>query len=93
MERVFEAFRTTPSISFTDRYEKSPESVLDLRRVPPALPEEKRKGGEKAPIDITGPYPQVFDDRGGFGPNLCAIDLLFNLGPQGVERLYKAGST
>lgn len=28
------------------------------------------------------PYPQVFDTRNGFLPNLSAIDLLFNLGPQ-----------
>jgi len=32
------------------------------------------------------PYFQVFDDRGGFIPNLSIVDLLFNQGPQ--SKLY-----
>ena len=32
-------------------------------------------------------YPQVFDDRWDFEPNLSIIDLLFNLGPETIDYL------
>ena len=28
------------------------------------------------------PYPQVFDEKNGFHPNISTLDLLFNLGPE-----------
>ena len=36
------------------------------------------------------PYPQVFDDRHGFRPQVSALDLLFNLGPEAVDYLDEA---
>lgn len=38
------------------------------------------------PVDMP-PYSQVFDTRFGFQPNLSAIDLLFNLGPEARDYL------
>jgi hypothetical protein len=32
-------------------------------------------------------YPQVFDDRHGFRPQVSALDLIFNLGPEAVDYL------
>ena len=32
-------------------------------------------------------YPQVFGDRSGFLPNLSILDLLFNLGPDAVQKI------
>ncbi len=89
-ERVMDAFRMEPELLFTERYEKEPEGTLDLRMRPPALPEEKRKGGGSAPLDVTGPYPQVFDERFGYVPGLSIVDLLFNEGPDAVDRLRNA---
>ncbi len=90
---VLEAFQVGRTPELTRVYERSPEGMLDLRSVPPALPEEKNKGGGRSPIDVTGPYPQVFDERFGYVPGLSAIDLLFNEGPAGVEYLRHADLT
>lgn len=32
-------------------------------------------------------YPQVFDDRHGFVGDVCLLDMLFNLGPETLDRL------
>lgn len=89
-ERILKAFRMDKEIRFTHRYEERPDTVLDLRKRPPALPEEKRRAGESSPIDVTGEYAQVFDERFGFSPNLSVLDLLFNEGPAGVDRLLRS---
>lgn len=89
-ERVFEAFRVDRPLSFTKRFDKDPEGVLDLRYRPPALPEEKAQGGGMEGIDVTGPYLQVFDERFGYIPNMSVIDLLFNEGPEGLRILQNA---
>lgn len=35
----------------------------------------------KWPVEFPA-YPQMFEDRRGFDGNLCALDLIFNLGPE-----------
>ena len=37
--------------------------------------------------DILVKYPQVFEDRIGFQPNLGVLDLLFNMGPSAIDLL------
>lgn len=49
----------------------------------------------KTPSDIpkewaSPPYPQVFEDRFGFVPNLSVLDLIFNEGPE-AKRLMGGG--
>ena len=39
------------------------------------------------------PYPQVFDEKNGFSPNISILDLLFNLGPESRQYLKDAGDT
>lgn len=39
------------------------------------------------PDMVITPYPQVFDDRFGFRPDVSALDLLFNLGPESGDYL------
>ncbi len=39
---------------------------------------------EKGPFPV---YPQVFEDRTGFLPNLSMLDLLFNLGPESARKI------
>ena len=63
-----------PQITFTERFEKEPVGVVDLRN------EINPKTG---PIGSDFPsYIQVFSDRKGFIPNLSILDLLFNLGSE-----------
>ncbi len=69
------------NISFTTTYEKEypTENVLDLRN---CIRNREQPFSEKLKK-----YPQVFEDRHGFIPNLSVLDLLFCTGPRGKEVL------
>jgi len=63
-----------PQITFTEKFEREPDGVVDLRnRISP-----KQK---EICCDFPS-YIQVFSDRKGFIPNLSILDLLFNLGSE-----------
>jgi len=68
------------SISFNRSYEREPAGQLDLRH----LTTRKHSKDQKTPL-----YPQVFQERYGFIPNLSILDLLFNLGPDTKDYLKK----
>ena len=66
-------------VSFTDKFEKNPEGVVDARskflpKHPGSVPEEIK-------------YTQVFNSKTGFFPNLSIVDLLFAEGPNALQFL------
>jgi len=62
------------SIQFTQDYEKKPQGMHDLRSEISLI---------KSPLFYKfPPYPQVFEHKFGFIPNLSILDLLFNVGPE-----------
>ncbi len=62
----------------TDKYETIPKDVFDARFLAEAKKERKM---------AMEPYPQVFEDRHGFLPNLSILDLLFNEGTNALDYL------
>ena len=64
-------------VEFSDHFIQPGKSTFDYRDV--FHPKKKRRGEDAhfKPVE----YPQVFDEKHGFIPNLSIIDLLFNEGP------------
>lgn len=68
---------------FTERYEKTlPENADWRNRIHPRSSPWKAQA-----LFDAGYYPQVFEDRLGFLPNLSILDLLFCQGPQTIDYL------
>ncbi|MEO7531280.1 MAG: WbqC family protein [Sediminibacterium sp.] len=69
-------------ISLTEEYQKTyPPEIVDCRnRLVP-------KNYAQQVNDLR--YTQVFEDRIGFAPNLCILDLLFCCGPEAARRLQQ----
>ncbi len=62
----------------TETYEVEPKSYFDARFMVNAKKEKNWK---------MNPYPQVFEERHGFIPNLSVLDLLFNEGTNALTYL------
>jgi hypothetical protein len=78
MQTTWRLLGIKPTVEFTtDYYKPAPEGWLDARGAIHPNPEKDRSNE----LVKTAEYYQVFQDRHGFLPNMCAWDLLFNEGP------------
>ncbi|MFK7796070.1 MAG: WbqC family protein [Aureispira sp.] len=89
---LLQLLQLTPSVDFTTSYAiQSPPDVIDFRHQ--LLPKNYTHYQD---IHYSAlPYPQVFEDRQGFLPNLSILDLLFCAGPEATSLLLqciKAGN-
>lgn len=71
-------------IHFTTAYQSNPSPITDLRRQ--FKPDDPATFGNRS---SETPYPQVFQEKHGFIPNLSVLDLLFCLGPEAVLHLKR----
>lgn len=78
---MFQCLHIKREITLTRQYDKNPQGVEDLRSV---LVAKHNKSIDELPF-----YTQVFGDRHGFRPDMSAIDLIFNLGPEAPEYLLR----
>lgn len=69
----------------TQRYEPHPAATDDWRE---AIHPKRPWQGDAS--FSPQPYYQVFESRHGFQPNLSIVDLLFNMGPEGLITLTKS---
>lgn len=70
-------------IHFTEDYLRSPAGYCDLRD----FIHPKASKRQDDPDFTIKPYRQTFSDRFPFAPNLSALDLLFNTGPDASDYL------
>ena len=75
LKTVLKILKTEKAFELTSMFYKQPEGVIDLRGKKEAEPLKR--------------YYQTFEDRNGFQENLSVIDVVFNLGPQAKEYLFK----
>lgn len=84
---LLQLLNLTPSIALTSTYEATPTvDVADFRHR--LLP--KNCADYQDSHYVTCPYPQVFEDRQGFLPNLSILDLLFCTGPEATTFLMQS---
>lgn len=76
---LLEKLKINCTIEYSSEYRPMDDRETDLR-----LSLTAKNGQNMTPCP---PYSQVFDSRYGFMPNMSAIDLLFNLGPEARQYL------
>lgn len=91
LRAALQALNLNIAFSLTSQYNAAPAGAADLRK---AFQYKARLQGQDAVIQVV-PYPQVFQDRHGFLPNLSILDLIFCAGPEALRILrqsYKGDS-
>ncbi len=58
--------------------------LLDIHPLIEESKEWREESNLSSPVSNFKPYYQVFASRHGFQPNLSILDLLFNMGPEGI---------
>ncbi len=87
MEFILSCFDIEVDIEYTSTFEKDPpDDILDFRSGVHPHPDKGKKDPQFSPPR----YPQIFEDRTGFLPNMSIVDLLYNKGPEGVELLRES---
>jgi len=81
-EVVLRLLKLKPRISYSTEYFREVSGAIDLRSVI-----SPKKSYEADPAFCLKPYPQVFEPKYGFLPNLSIADLLFNEGPAALNYL------
>lgn len=71
-----------PLVSYTESYEAEVDN--DFREI------IRPKHEGKDSTFIPAPYYQVFQEKHGFLPNLSIVDLLFNMGPEGLLTIKRS---
>lgn len=75
---IFKWLRIEASVHLSESWEKEPSDAADYRgHYNPKKRAEKKQS----------PYPQVFDHKHGFSPELSILDLIFNEGPAAFDYL------
>jgi len=76
--KMCELIDIQPKVSFTEEFTATVNNIKDYRStINPKHPEADPDFEPK-------PYYQVYQQKHGFLPNLSILDLLFNMGPEGI---------
>jgi len=86
LQVILEILEISPEIKLTAGFEKIPETCLNYREAIHPKEQKALPDPDFSPV----PYPQVFDEKFDFVPNLSIVDLLFNCGRESYEILLKS---
>ena len=76
-EKMCELIDIQPQVSYTEQWVENSESLDYREAINPKHPAPD-------PDFASRPYYQVYQQKHGFQPNLSILDLLFNMGPEGI---------
>jgi hypothetical protein len=76
-EKMCELIDIQPQVSYTEQWVENSESLDYRETINPKHPAPD-------PDFVSRPYYQVYQQKHGFQPNLSILDLLFNMGPEGI---------